>query len=235
MFNMRTLRLGTRYGGWYVPEDMNLGADSLVISAGVGEDISFDLLLQDKFHCRVILVDPTLRAVTHFEEIRRFYAGKIAGFSGSIQLDYLPVIRELRPDFSRFTYIAQALWDSSGKELRFYKPKSPAHISHTLIPNMYGQETKIVSAVTLKEVVDTYGDGRSVDLLKLDIEGAEIVVLDHMIETRTFPRYLLVEFDLMLRKRDLQNDTERIMKALGVFYDVVKNDNMNVTLVLKKS
>jgi hypothetical protein len=50
--------LGTNYGGWYVPIDMNLTKDSVVYSAGVGEDISFDILLQNKYDCHVYLIDP---------------------------------------------------------------------------------------------------------------------------------------------------------------------------------
>ena len=38
-------KLGTDYGGWYVPTNLNLDEKSIVYSGGVGEDISFDLLL----------------------------------------------------------------------------------------------------------------------------------------------------------------------------------------------
>jgi hypothetical protein len=37
------LRLGTNYGGWIIPKDNNLTQKSIVYSAGVGEDISFDI------------------------------------------------------------------------------------------------------------------------------------------------------------------------------------------------
>ena len=42
-------RLGTKYGGWHVPKVMDLDKDSIIYSAGVGEDVSFDLLLSDKY------------------------------------------------------------------------------------------------------------------------------------------------------------------------------------------
>ena len=41
-------RLGTKYGGWFVPVDMRLNESSIVYSGGVGEDMSFDLSLQSK-------------------------------------------------------------------------------------------------------------------------------------------------------------------------------------------
>ena len=39
--------LGTEYGGWDIPINAKLNEDSIVYSGGVGEDISFDLKLQD--------------------------------------------------------------------------------------------------------------------------------------------------------------------------------------------
>ena len=42
-------KLGTNYGGWYIPNDIKLDENSIIYSAGVGEDISFDLLLSNKY------------------------------------------------------------------------------------------------------------------------------------------------------------------------------------------
>ena len=55
-------RLGTIYGGWILPKDIELNEDSVVYSAGVGEDVSFDMLLSDKYKCNILLIDPTKRA-----------------------------------------------------------------------------------------------------------------------------------------------------------------------------
>jgi hypothetical protein len=37
----KLLRLGTTYGGWIIPVDAGLTADSICYCAGAGEDISF--------------------------------------------------------------------------------------------------------------------------------------------------------------------------------------------------
>ena len=37
------IKLGTNYGGWYINNNIELNEDSIVYSAGIGEDISFDL------------------------------------------------------------------------------------------------------------------------------------------------------------------------------------------------
>ena len=65
--------LGTVYGGWDIPENIRLNENSIVYSVGVGEDISFDLKLQDKYNCKIRLIDPTKRAHIHFKEIQQFF------------------------------------------------------------------------------------------------------------------------------------------------------------------
>jgi hypothetical protein len=42
-------RFGTYYGGWNLPTNINLTEQSVIYSAGVGEDISFDILLQEQY------------------------------------------------------------------------------------------------------------------------------------------------------------------------------------------
>ena len=66
-------RLGTNYGGWYVPINMNLNETSIIYSAGVGEDMSFDIILQDKYHSNIYLIDPTEKAIKHYYPLRQDY------------------------------------------------------------------------------------------------------------------------------------------------------------------
>ena len=100
---------------------------------------------------------------------------------------------------------------------------------------MYAEESSKVRTVSLKQIMETQGQGRPLDLLKMDIEGAELVVLDHMLAQEIFPRYLLVEFDLMDQPQDANNNTGRLIQALRVFYDLVKQDKKNLTFVLKQT
>ena len=55
-------RLGSDYGGYYVP---NHGIDHtwIVYSFGVGEDVSFDEALIDRYRCTVHAFDPTPRSI----------------------------------------------------------------------------------------------------------------------------------------------------------------------------
>jgi FkbM family methyltransferase len=61
--NVASVRLGSTYGGWTICTEAGLGPDSVIYSVGVGEDISFDLGLIQKFGCTVLAFDPTPRSI----------------------------------------------------------------------------------------------------------------------------------------------------------------------------
>ena len=52
-------KIGTNYGGWYIPKNINLNKNNIVYSGGVGENMSSDLLLDDKYRCEIFIIDPT--------------------------------------------------------------------------------------------------------------------------------------------------------------------------------
>lgn len=62
-------RLGTEYGGWVFVDEEEL-YNSPIISAGLGEDASFDIEFAEKYNSEVTIVDPTPRAIQHFKEIK---------------------------------------------------------------------------------------------------------------------------------------------------------------------
>ena len=57
--NKRNSWFGSEYGGFYVYDDC-LSPDSIVLSFGVGKDITFDLELIDKIGLPVYAFDPKL-------------------------------------------------------------------------------------------------------------------------------------------------------------------------------
>ena len=58
---------------------------------------------------------------------------------------------------------------------------------------------------TLRQNIMEEHNHRHIDLLKIDIEGAEIEVLEQMLLDNIKPTYLLVEFDLYLKRKDSDN------------------------------
>ena len=184
--------LGTIYGGWDIPINIKLDKNSIVYSGGVGEDMSFDLKLNDKFNCNIILIDPTLKAIKHLEEVKNYYNNR-SKFTGNIQFDYIKHISGLNPTFNKFTYINKGLHNKKDT-LKFYKQTNHAYVSQSLIPNMFGQDYYEVEVDTIKNIMSELAHTK-IDLLKLDIEGSEIDVLEKMLDDKIFPKYLCVEFD----------------------------------------
>lgn len=224
-------KLGTHYGGWYIPKDIDLGKNSIIYSAGVGEDISFDLLLSHKYDCNILLLDPTTRSKIHLSEIKKYYKEDRKQFSGNIQKDYDSKINKLHPNFEKIKYLDIALWDKKEK-LKFFKPENPNYVSHTLIEGMYGKDFEMVEATTIKDIMEQQKHDH-IDLLKLDIEGAEVRTLAQMLVDKIFPKYILVEFDLLLQGGDDGKQTRIIKKKLGQHYKILINDSNNITYMLR--
>ena len=94
---------------------------------------------------------------------------------------------------------------------------------------MFGNEYDEINVVSIKDIMNEYGHSK-IDLLKLDIEGAEIEVLQQMLDDKIFPGYVLVEFDLLLKKKDFEQKTQNIVRRLlESNYNILINDNYNIT------
>jgi FkbM family methyltransferase len=142
------VRLGSEYGGYAVPRSV-LRQGGVCYSAGLGEDATFDLSLIEGFGCEVWAIDPTPRAVAFGEELAR---------------------RE-----PRFHLVPVALWSEEG-EVRLYAPRDPAHVSHSALNLQATDSSFAARAATLAALMRELGHLR-VDLLKLNVEGAEVPAL----------------------------------------------------------
>ena len=193
------VHLGTEYGGWTFVDDGDL-IGCTIISAGLGEDASFDVEFADKYNANVIIVDPTPRAIKHFRGIsQRLGRMRDCGYSpGGRQPTAAYDLSKLSAE--SLTLVEKALWSESVK-LKFFEPADPQHVSHSIInfQHEYSDTTSYieVEAITLAELIINHNlEPEDIPLIKLDIEGAEIEVLKHTILTDVLkPRQILVEFD----------------------------------------
>lgn len=219
----KIVRLGSHYGGWHVAEDRRLhGAVALL--AGAGEDITFDLALQRHYQCHVIIVDPTPRAIAHVNAV--LVAAKFGGIVQSKpdaeQYAFSCI------DLQRIAFLPVALWHTK-TVLKFWVPRNSDHVSHSAT-NIQGTSDFIeVPALSISQVLRESGaDLEQLELIKLDIEGAETQVIGAMLDGEIRPTQLLVEFDEIHfpTRESVANIRDMVLKLEAAGYVLAHYDGL---------
>jgi FkbM family methyltransferase len=220
-------RLGTSYGGWtFVDTDALF--ESTIVSCGLGEDASFDVEFASRFHAKVIVVDPTPRAVLHFHEIAQRIGRKASTPYADSGKQPAEAYDLSALTSASLTLIDKALWTEC-KPVKLYMPENPDFVSHSLVNGRSdGPAPKDfieVNAVSLDALLYSFAL-RDLPLLKLDIEGAEIEVIKDMLAGKIFPGQILVEYDEF---RNSSKDSKRRIESahaalLGCGYRLIHFD-----------
>jgi FkbM family methyltransferase len=192
-------KIGTAYGGWVVPTRL-IEPGWRCYCGGVGEDASFDLGLIERFGCEVVAFDPTPRAIAFAEPI---------------------AARE-----PRFRFEPVGLW-SADTTLRFYRPKDPAHVSHSVV-NLQGTDAWFEARVRRIDSLMAELGHTSIDLLKLDIEGAEHEVLAAVLGAGIRPTVVCFEVDRPVSAIRFWRTIRRVRRH---GYELVAVDDWNFTFV----
>lgn len=192
--------------GGYVMCPLGLTDQSVVYSLGVGEDISFDLDLIERLSARVHAFDPTPRAA-----------------------DWLS--QQDPPD--RFAFHPYGIAARDGVAT-FRAPADPAHISHVLVEG--GGHGELQWPIRrLSSVMAELGHDR-IDLLKMDIEGAEYEVIRDLVESGLDVGQLLVEFHHRIHKLGVERTREALALLRGsgfrIFY--VSDNGVAVSLLRQR-
>lgn len=156
-------------GGWRFHPDL-LDANSVVYSLGVGEDVDFDAALIREYGLAVHAFDPTPSTVAWLDTHPpppgfHFHPWAVTAEDGVLTL-YPRVRKRGRKSRTMYTLVAEDAARGDAIE---------------------------VPAFSLATIVDKLGHGR-IDLLKIDIEGAEYEVLESLATLAVQPVQVLVEF-----------------------------------------
>jgi FkbM family methyltransferase len=163
--NVAAERHGSDYGGWWICP-LGIDSDSVVYSLGIGTDITFDLSLIAAYGVTVHAFDPT--------------PGSIAYVEG-------------QPLPSRYKWQALGVAADDGRA-SFFPPANSQHISHSLSHrSATGDRAIQVEVRRLSTIMQSLAH-RTIDVLKMDIEGAEYEVLDEILQSALPVQQILVEF-----------------------------------------
>lgn len=153
------------YGGYVLPAE-RLGPDSVCYLAGVGTDITFDLLLIARYGCTIHALDPVPEAARYAE---------LAGAHEP-----------------RFHFHPWALW-SRDETLTFHEPVFEGFVSHSAT-DMHGTAPSFqATARSVSSLMREFGDER-VDLLKVSAEGSEFAILNAVLDEQIPVGTICAEF-----------------------------------------
>ncbi len=182
-------------GGWrFNPQGLN--QDSIVYSLGVGEDIDFDLSIIQRFGVDVHAFDPTPSSIEMISKT------------------------DLPNQFHFHPWAITAVDET----LKFYpkvkKDGSKSTTMYTMIAEDASSDDAIeVPAFCLSSITTKLGHSR-IDLLKMDIEGAEYEVLKSLLASSIMPYQLLVEFHHRFPRIGIDKTADVIGRLRDVGYRI---------------
>ena len=156
---------GAGNGAWDVATN-TLTKESVVVSVGVGQDISFDLAISERQGCRIFMLDPSP-------------TGKLT-------------IERHTPLPPNMIFLPVGLSAEDG-EIAFAAPYHPDEGSFRLSGTVATPASHTFPCRRLQTIMREQNLER-VDLLKLDIEGFEYAVLDDVLASKSYIRQICVEF-----------------------------------------
>lgn len=182
--------VGSERHGYMVPDNF-LNQHSVCYCVGAGEDISFDTELKIKYGADVYIFDPSPYGINHFNEVKEFVN---QGTPLTLDKTLAPYDYKITAkQFNEIKFVPVGLWDEK-KILKFYDPEKENYSSHSAYlftdsPNFIEAPVDRLSNL-MKELKHQH-----IDLLKIEIEGAEYKVIDTIANDKLNIKAILVEFD----------------------------------------
>ncbi|MFQ3334549.1 MAG: FkbM family methyltransferase [Woeseiaceae bacterium] len=173
-----------------------LNENGIVYSLGVGDSIEFDLEIIKHSNAFVFAFDPTPYAMKWIEQQ-----------STPERLKFYP-------------------WAVSGKDGEFIMAQRVNHKGNKsqvmwaeLLPNEYSDEVISVPSYTISSIMRKL-DHHKIDLMKVDVEGTEYEIINHLLENKIWPKQLLIEFHHRFKSKDKAMTQTAIEELQKVGYKI---------------
>ena len=183
-----------------------INSHSIVYSGGVGRDVTFEHALVEKFGSFIVLIDPSPTGQETMSKAEN--------------------------QISQFKFCAVGLAGRCGR-LKLSPPIDEGEGSWSAFSEKHS--TLEVHALDLETLMKQNGHSH-VDLLKLDIEGAEYEVLDDLLKKKIPIRQVLVEFHHGILSGVRRSQSVRIiLKMVASGYKLLNQDGNNHTFYLPQN
>ena len=253
--------LGTDYGGFYLPNRMCFlrelpeppNRSHVAYGFGVGSDVSYDIALAAAFpHMKVRLFDPTPWAVQHANQVLAAldrgkapcpWTGPYAPSEAACTGKYFESISKSRVPTKQLSVHPWAIGTTEGELVFQHTATGSLYTSNTSIGGASEKRELRLPVKTLPAIMAALGD-EVVDVLKLDIEGAEVEVIPGLLDLWStwpqarWPKVLLIDMDSVRRGHPRWNVTganmaiERLISAGYVLFAHPKRPDYTFVLPL---
>lgn len=184
---------GTEKGAWTIcPSRLN--PDSVVYSLGIGDHVVFDLGIIHKYGAHVHGFDPTPNSIQWVRQA------------------------SLPPQFHFHPYGVA----DKDTMVQIFPPKHSYRHSYSIIERAPANKRLKPVLVQMHRIPTIMGmlGHKHIDILKMDIEGAEYGVIDDMMKCQIYPKQILVEFHHHIRPITAAHTEESIGKLNNCGYRI---------------
>lgn len=181
-----------------------LSRESVVYSAGAGRNISFELQLIQQIGCQVTLLDPSPTGV-----------------------DYINSLTDL-PELLDFFPLGIA---KETGDIHFDYPDDLKEGSFRLSRN--NTQSLSFPCISLTDLMQK-NDHQHIDLLKMDIEGFEYGVIEHIVEEQIEIKQICVEFHHFMDGIPKQQTDHAIRQLKQLGYSIIHKRMLDYTFLKTK-
>jgi FkbM family methyltransferase len=200
---------GNEYGGFFICPDVFGEGEIIVYSAGVGEDISFDMdMINEYTNCKIFAFDPTPKSVEwikkqNLPENYKFYPYGISAKTGYVKM---------------------------------FLPKNKNHVSGSVYEsNHLSKEDIIIVQMKCIEDIIKENNHEYVDIIKMDIEGSEFSVIENLNLGKINCGQIIIEFHEKFFKngKELKNQTIKKLKDSNYYCFAISNSGKEYSFINK--
>lgn len=215
----------------YCPQISVPNKKAIVYCFGSGKNITHELKLAKMLDCCIHLFDPSPESIKHYLRIKSLFH-HLDIQNNDIYTEIVPSSESskklLKNKITSYQFHPHpiALSTQDNNYCKFFKT-SKEEENYSLLTPFEKSESILVKSKKIKTIMKEL-DHQKIDVLKLDVVGMEIEILNQMIiEDKIYPTFISVQFYNMNDKKETNNDTE-LSKKISTCINMLMDNGYNL-------